>query len=222
MHEIRVLLADDHVIVRRGLRALIEQDPRISVIDEAGDGRETLEKIGRHAPDVVVMDIGMPNLNGIETTRQIRNRYPDVKVVILTMHASEEYVKAVIDAGASAYVLKQAAPSELSLAIEAARQGGSYLSPSICARVVDGLKRKIMAGEKRSGFDSLTSREREVLQLIAEGNSIKKIAESLFISPKTAETHRTHLMEKLELHNAAEIVRYAIRMGVTGTEDASV
>jgi two-component system, NarL family, response regulator NreC len=222
MDEIRVLLADDHTLVRKGLRALLERDPRIRIVDEAGDGHEAVSKAERTVPDVIVMDIGMPNLNGIETTRRIRSRLPAVRIVILTMHASEEYMKAVIDAGASAYVLKQSAPSELSLAIEAAVQGHMYLSPAICSRVVDEYRKTVIHGEDKSGFDALTVREREVLQMIAEGKPVRKIAEALFISPKTVETHRAHLMEKLELHNTVEIVRFAVRKGIVGDTDPSV
>ena len=218
MAEIRVLLADDHAIVRKGLRALLDREPRIDVVDEAGDGRETLDKVKKHFPDVVVMDIGMPNMNGIEATRQIKKRFPDVRILILTMHASEEYVSAILEAGASGYVLKQAAPAELISAIEAVHKGDSFLSPSICTKVIKGFTKKFNEGKETSGFDSLTEREREVLQLIAEGKSTRQIAECLFISPKTAEVHRSHLMEKLGLHNTAEIVRYAVRKGIVDGE----
>jgi len=218
MPEIRVLLADDHTIVRKGLRALLDRETRIKVVDEAGDGRETIQKVKQHLPDVVVMDIGMPNLNGIEATRQIKKRFPNMKVLILTMHASEEYVSAILDAGASGYVLKQAAPAELVSAIETIHKGDSFLSPSICTKVIQGFKQRIDTGKKRISFDSLTEREREVLQLIAEGKTTSEIADLLFISPKTAEVHRSHLMEKLGLHNTAEVVRYAIRKGIIDPE----
>jgi two-component system, NarL family, response regulator NreC len=212
--KIQVLLADDHLIVRKGLRALLDQDPRIHVMDEAADGREALLKIKEHPPDVVVMDIGMPNLNGIEATRQIKKKFPDVKVLILTMHSSEEYVSAILDAGASGYVLKQSAPAELTSAIDAIHKGGSYLSPSVCTTVIHGFKHQIEEGREPKGFDSLTEREREVLQLIAEGKSTHQVADSLFISPRTVEVHRSHLMEKLGLHNVAEIVLYAVRQNI--------
>jgi len=218
MDDIRVILADDHTIVRKGLRALLERDPRIQIVDEAGDGRETMQKVVRHMPDVVVMDIGMPNLNGIEATRQIMKRFPKIKILILTMHSSEEYIRAILDAGASGYVLKQAAPVELITAIETIHGGGSFLSPSICTTVIQEFKRKSRKEREPAGQVPLTEREREVLQLIAEGKSTRQIADSLFISPKTVEVHRSHLMEKLGLHNTAEIVRYALRKGIVDGE----
>jgi DNA-binding NarL/FixJ family response regulator len=218
MSKIRVLLADDHLIVRKGLRALLEGNSRIHVTDEAGDGRETLQKVKEHLPDVVVMDISMPNLNGIEATRQIKKKFPDVKVLILTMHSSEEYVSAILNAGASGYMLKQSAPTELIAAIEAVHKGDSFLSSSICTMVIQEFKRNIHDGQEPAGFDSLTEREREVIQLIAEGKSTRQIAECLFISPKTAEVHRSHLMKKLDLHNIAEIIRYALRKGIVDGE----
>jgi two-component system response regulator NreC len=218
MSKIRVLLVDDHSIVRKGLQALLDRDPRFVVLDEAGDGREAIQKVKHHLPDVVVMDIGMPNLNGIEATRQIKIKFPDMKVLILTMHSSEEYVSAILDAGASGFVLKQSAPAELTTAIEAIHKGGSFLSPSICATVIHGFKHLIDESRTQTGFNSLTEREREVIQMIAEGKSTNEIAESLFISPRTVEVHRSHLMEKLCLRNTSEIVRYAVRRGVVDRE----
>jgi two-component system response regulator NreC len=173
MAEIRVLLADDHTIVRKGL---LDRDPRIDVVEEAGDGRETLQKVKKHIPDVVVMDISMPNMNGVEATRQIKKRFPDVKVLILTMHSSEEYVSAILEAGASGYVLKQAAPTELISAIETIHKGDTFLSPSISTTVIQGFIKKIHDMKEPAGFESLTEREREVLQLIAEGKSTRHIA----------------------------------------------
>jgi DNA-binding NarL/FixJ family response regulator len=214
MAEIRVLLADDHTIVRKGLRSLLDREDRIAVVDEAGDGKETLQKVKQHLPDVVVMDIGMPILNGIEATRQIKKRFPKVKVLILTMHASEEYITEILKAGAAGYVLKQAAPAELISAIEAVCRGDSYLSPSICKKVIQGYGQMNGGGNEPAGFDSLTEREREVMQLIAEGKSTRETANLLFISPKTVEVHRSHFMEKLGLNNTAEIVRYAIHKGI--------
>jgi two-component system, NarL family, response regulator NreC len=218
MDKIRVVLTDDHTIVRNGLRALLNREPRIDVVDEAGDGRETIQKVRKHLPDVVVMDIGMPNMNGIEATRQIKKRFPNVRILILTMHKSEEYISAILDAGASGFVLKQAAPAELIMAIKTVHKGDSFLSSSVSTTVIQGYLNKFNDRKVPSGFDSLTEREREVLQLIAEGKSTRQIAECLFISPKTIEVHRSHLMKKLDLHNIAEIVRYALRKGIIDGE----
>jgi two-component system, NarL family, response regulator NreC len=204
--------------VRSGVRLLIEREPGIEVVDEVGDGRETLQKIREHHPDLVVMDIGMPNLNGVEATRQIRKKYPDVKVLILTMHSSEEYVSAMLEAGASGYVLKQSAPAELTAAIAEIHKGNSFLSSSVSTTVIHGFKLKTDGISEPTGFDSLTEREHEVLQLIAEGKSNCQIAEGLFISPRTVEVHRTHLMRKLGLRNTAEIVLYAVRRGIVDGE----
>jgi two-component system response regulator NreC len=216
--EIRVILADDHTIVRKGLRALLEREKRVTVVDEAVDGLETLQKVKQHNPDVVVLDIGMPNLNGIEAARQIKKRFPDVGILILTMHASEEYVTAMLKAGASGYVLKQAAPEELASAIVEIHKGNSYLSPAVAAMVVQSFAQQMNGERGEDGFDSLTGREHEVLQQIAEGKSTRQIGEDLFISAKTVEIHRSHLMYKLGLKNTAEIVRYAVRKGIVDGE----
>jgi DNA-binding NarL/FixJ family response regulator len=211
MGSIRVLLADDHTLVRKGLRSLLEKENGIEVVDEAENGAETLKKIEQAPPDVVVMDIGMPVLNGIETTRRIKKRYPEVKVLVLTMHAVDEYIMEILNAGASGYVLKKSAPSELITAIRTVHEGGSFLSPSICIKVVEEVRRKSGGDRKPAGYDSLTDREHEVLQLIAEGKTVREIAETLFISPKTVEVHRSNLMQKLGLRNTAEIVRYLLQ-----------
>ena len=211
MGNIRVLLADDHTLVRKGLRSLLEKENGIEVVDEAENGAETLKKIGQTPPDVVVMDIGMPVMNGIETTRRIKKRHPEVKVLVLTMHAVDEYIFEILKAGASGYVLKKSAPSELISAIRTVHEGGSFLSPSICDTVVEEIKRKTGGDKKLVGYDSLTDREREVLQLISEGKTVREIAEMLFISLKTVETHRSHFMQKLGLRNTAEIVPYLLR-----------
>lgn len=211
---VRVLLAEDHTIVRKGLRSLLDGETGIEVIGEAGDGREAIEKVRQLRPDVVLMDITMPGLNGLEATRQIKKRFPEVKVVILTVHTTEEYILQILRAGASGYVVKQAAPTELLSAIQAAYRGDSFLSPSISAKVIEEYIRQAEAMAERNSYNRLTDREREVLQLIAEGHSNREIAELLHISVKTVETHRTHLMDKLDLHNTAELTQYAIRKGV--------
>jgi two-component system response regulator NreC len=218
MNKIRVLLAEDHTIVRKGLRSLLDGETGIEVIGEAGDGREAVEKVQQLLPDVVVMDITMPALSGLEATRQIKKRFPEVKVLILTMHATEEYVFQILRAGASGYVVKQAAPAELISAIRAVCRGESFLSPAISRKVVEEYIRQAEAIEGKDSYDRLTDREREVLQLVAEGHSNQEIAGLLHISVKTVETHRTNLMAKLDIHSTAELTRYAIRKGVISPE----
>jgi DNA-binding NarL/FixJ family response regulator len=217
MNTIRILLAEDHTIVRKGLRSLLDGEAGIRVVGEAADGREAVAKVGQLLPDVVVMDIAMPALNGLEATRQIRNRFPKVKVLILTMHADEEYIPQVLQAGASGYVVKQAAPEELVSAVQAVYQGELFLSPSISRTVTQEYARQAEASTGQDHDDPLTPREREVLQLIAEGQPPRQIAHLLCISIKTVETHRAHLMGKLDAHSTAELTQYAIRKGIVRT-----
>jgi DNA-binding NarL/FixJ family response regulator len=214
MSQITVLLAEDHAIVRKGLRALLDDEADLRVLAEAADGREALEKTEQLGPDIVVMDIAMPSLNGLEATRQIRQRCPAVKVLILTMHTSQEYVLQVLRAGASGYVVKQAAPDELIVAIWAVHRGDTFLSPRISKAVVDQYLEHADETRVLDSLDLLTDREREVLQLIAEGHPAREIGEILHISVKTAGTHRAHLMQKLSLRSTAELTQYAIRKGV--------
>jgi len=214
MTKTRVLLAEDHTIVRKGLCALLDAEPGIEVIGEAQDGREALLKAEQLHPDIVLMDISMPGLNGLEATRQIKKRFPEVKVLILTVHSDEEYIRQILQAGASGYLVKQAAPQELISAIEAIQSGESYLSPSVSKKVVREYVQHAAGAEEEDSHQRLTDREREVLQLIAEGNSTRDIAELLHLSVKTAETHRARLMGKLDIHSTAELTQYAIRKGV--------
>jgi len=214
MNEIRVLLAEDHTIVRKGLRSLLDAEAGIEVVGEAGDGREAVRKVQQLSPDIVVMDIAMPGLNGLEGTRQIRKRFPEVKVVILTMHTDEEYILQILASGASGYVVKQAAPRELVSAIQSVHRGGSFFSPSISKKIVEGYIRQAEATVEANSYQKLTEREREVLQLIAEGHSTREIGQLLHISGKTVETHRAHLTDKLDIHSVAELTQYAIRKGV--------
>lgn len=218
MSVIRVILAEDHTIVRKGLRSLLEGEEDIEVIGEAGDGKEAITLVEQKKPDIVVMDIGMPQLNGLEATRRIKKKFPETKVLILTMHTNEEYVFEILQAGASGYVVKKAAPTELVSALRAVKQGESFLSPSISKKVIDEYLQRSGEAKRRGAFELLTDREREVLQLIAEGNSTRGIAGRLFISTKTVETHRSNLMEKLDLHGTADLTRYAIRMGIVDPE----
>lgn len=215
MDKTRVLLAEDHTIVRKGLRSLLDKETGIKVVGEAEDGREAIAKAEELHPDVVVMDIAMPGLNGLEATRQIKKRFPDMKILILTMHTNEEYVLQTLNAGASGYLVKKAAPAELISAINAVHKGDSFLSPSISRTVIDEyIRRSKEISEGEEGFEQLTVREREVLQLIAEGRKTREIAELLYISIKTVETHRAHIMDKLDIHSTAELTQYAIRKGI--------
>jgi two-component system response regulator NreC len=210
MNKIRVLLADDHTILRDGIRALLDDQADIEVIGEAGDGQATVKMTAQLQPDVVVMDIAMPLLNGLEATRQIQRDLPQVKVLILTMHENEEYIRQVLAAGALGYVLKDAAARDLIGAIRAVYQGEAVLSPAITRLVIEDYLRwgDIRPPDSSNG---LTSREREVLQLIAEGYTNKEIAEILCISIKTVQSHRTNLMSKLDLHDRGELIKYAIQ-----------
>jgi two-component system response regulator NreC len=214
MTEIRVLLAEDHTIVRKGLRSLLDAEATITVVGEAENGRQAIDQVESLLPDVVVMDIAMPGLNGLEATRQIRKRFPEVQVLILTVHTDQEYVLQILRAGASGYLVKQAAPTDLVQAIQAAHRGGIFLSPSISRKVIEEYVQQASTSAELDSYETLTDREREVLQLIAEGSSTRQIAELLHISVKTVETHRAHLMDKLELRSTAELTQYAIRKGV--------
>jgi two-component system response regulator NreC len=211
MSRITVLLADDHTIVRKGLRSLLEAEADIDVIGEAEDGREAIEKTSELHPDVVVMDITMPGINGLEATRQIKQRSSGVQVVVLTMHTAAEYILQILRAGASGYLIKRAAPSELISAVRAAYRGESFLSPSVSKTVIDDYLRKaeVLAGE--NSHERLTPREREILQLIAEGYSNRGMAELLCLSIKTIQSHRANLMSKLGIYTTAELTQYAIR-----------
>lgn len=211
---IRVLLADDHKIVRDGLRTLLEKHADIAVLGEAEDGREALQMTRKLSPDIVVMDIAMPELNGIEATRQILSEYPGVKVVALSMHSDKRFVSEMLKAGASAYLLKDCAFEELITAIRTVIKSKIYLSPGIAGVVLEDYIRK-NSKKDSSVFSVLSDREREVLQLMAEGKTTKEVAAHLNVSIKTVETHRTNIMTKLDIHSIAELTKYAIREGLT-------
>ena len=211
---IKVLLADDHKIVRDGLRTLLEKNPDIIVAGEAEDGREALQMAQKLLPDVVVMDIAMPDLNGIEATRQILADRSTVRIIALSMHSDKRFVSEMLKAGASAYLLKDCAFEELITAIRTVMKGKIYLSPGI-AGVVIGEYIKKDAKADSSVFSLLSDREREVLQLMAEGKTTKEVASYLHVSVKTVETHRTNIMTKLDIHSIAELTKYAIREGLT-------
>jgi len=219
MNPIRVMIADDHTLVRAGMRALLAQVPEVEVIAEASDGREALQLIATHRPDVVLMDITMPGLNGLEATVRVVREFPQVRVIILSMHAVEEYVLQALHAGASGYLLKHAAPVELALAVKAVMRGETYLSPPISKVVIAQYLQRTRGERNRSRaasapYKQLTSRQREILQLIAEGHTTKDIAQRLNLSVSTVETHRTELMQRLDIHDVAGLVRYAIRTGL--------
>ena len=213
----RILLADDHRMMRDGLRTILEAEPGLEVVGEAVNGRTAVELARELMPDVVVMDIAMSDMNGIEATRRIVADNPEVKIVALSTYADRRYVLEMLDAGASGYVVKAAACEELVQAISIVARGKSYLSPEITGIVVDGYVGRQFAGPGAPGA-ALGAREREVLQLVAEGNSSREIAASLKISLKTVEAHRRNIMEKLGLHTVAELTKYAIREGLTSLE----
>ena len=214
---VRILLADDHAIVREGMRALISRVPELDVVAQAETGRETLEKCRECVPDVVVMDIAMPDLNGVEATRQIVDEFPCTRVLALSVHSGRNMVSAMLQAGASGYLIKKCAADELITAVRAVVDGKTYLSPDISDMVVQDYL-NTMPDDLSSAFSVLTDREREVLQLVAEGLTTKAIAHDLDVSVKTIETHRQHVMEKLDIHSVAELTKYAVREGLTSIE----
>jgi two-component system, NarL family, response regulator NreC len=214
MSTIRILLADDHVVMRRGIRALLERRPDFQVVAEAGDGREAVELTETHSPHVVVADIAMPNLNGIEAARQITQKSPQTAVVILSMHSDESYVLRALKAGARGYLLKDSPESDLINAILAVHEGKAFFSPAISKMLVEDYMRQLQQRGADDSYELLTMREREVLQLLAEGKSNKDVAGILNLSIHTVETHRSNILQKLNLHGTPELILYAIRKGV--------
>ena len=209
----KILVADDHTLVRAGLTSLIARLPEMEVVGEAADGRHALRMVRDLQPDMVLMDIAMPGLNGLEAAERIHGIHPQTKIIILSMHASEEYVAQALKAGASGYLLKDAATSELEMALKSVAAGQFYLSPAISRQVVDNFLR---GGP--TGVELLTPRQREILQLVAEGKSTRDIAETLHLSVKTVETHRAQLMERLDIHDVAGLIRYALRKGLISAD----
>jgi two-component system, NarL family, response regulator NreC len=211
---IRILLADDHIVMRDGLRALLEKQPDMTVVAEAADGRECVRLAEEQTPDVVVMDIAMPNMNGIEATRRITGERPRCAVVILSMHQDESYILRALKAGAKGYLLKDSVRADLLEAIRAVAQGRSFLTRKIGRMLQEDYVRQLESRGLDDTYERLTDREREILQLIAEGRTAKEVAQVLNISPTTVETHRTHIQEKLGVHSIPELVLYAVRKGI--------
>ncbi len=214
MKKIKVLIVDDHTLVRDGIRALLGLVADIEVVGEATNGRDALEKVEQLAPDVVLMDLAMPIMGGLETTRRIRKKYPETKVLALTQYDDSDYVVPVIEAGARGFVTKMAAFSELASAIQAVYKGDSYLSPSAAKALVQEYQQKTTVEGDKDPYNQLTDREREVLKLVVEGYTAREIADILVISPKTVEWYKTSLMSKINIHNKTDLIKFAIRKGI--------
>ena len=213
MSALRLVLVDDHTLVRAGLRALLGEMPGVSVVAEAGDGREALQLIREHKPDIALLDISLPGLNGLEVAARVAKEHPATRVIILSMHGDDESVRRALTAGAAGYLLKNSDRSELEQALRTVARGNAWLSPAVTKKVVTAFAEGARSSAQ-GAFEVLTPRQREVLQLIAEGHSNKEIAGRLSLSPKTVETHRTELMERLGIHGVAGLVRYAIHIGL--------
>ena len=214
MGNLRIVLAEDHTILREGLKALLSSDPRFEIIGEAPDGREAVRCVEKLEPDLLLMDLSMPRMSGMDAIREIKKRYPEIKIIALTVHKTEEYLLTTLQAGADGYVLKDATHDELKMAINNVMSGKSYLSPGVSEKVIEGYLEGRDSSRSVSSWETLSQREREVLKLIAEGYKNKEIAEDLCISLKTVEKHRANLMKKLDLHNAAALTVYAVQKGL--------
>ena len=210
----RIVIAEDHTILREGLRALLSADPDLEVVGEAGDGRDAIRCVGKLNPDLILMDLSMPRMDGIPAIREIKKHHPETKIIALTVHKTEEYVLAALEAGADGYVLKDATHNELLMAIKSVIVDRPYLSPGVSKTVIEGYLQGTKGIEPQSRFGKLSPREKEVLKLIAEGYKNRETAELLYLSIKTVEKHRANLMKKLDLHNAAELTGYAIEKGI--------
>jgi DNA-binding NarL/FixJ family response regulator len=215
MKPIRVVVAEDYALVRAGIRSLLEKLPGVEVVGEAADGREALELLKTQAPDVALLDISMPGMNGLEAAARAARQFPATRVVVLSMHANEEYVHRALKAGVAGYLLKDSGTAELELAVRAVARGETYLSPAISKQVISDYVRR--TGAETTSLQALTPRQREILQLIAEGHTTKEIAKTLDLGVKTIETHRAALMRRLDIHDVAGLVRYAIRSGLVNS-----
>ena len=220
MSAIRILIADDHAIMRRGLRTLLEREPGLEVIAEACDGREAIALARRERPHVAILDIAMPNLNGIEAARQIAEILPDTQIVILTVQADEAYLLSALKAGARGYVLKSSAESEVVDAVKAVTSGKAFFSPKVSRILADDYTRYLQREQATDAYELLTSREREILQLLAEGATNKDIANALELSHTTVICHRQHIFQKLNLHSIADLILYAVRKGIISTQSS--
>ena len=214
MAKLRILLGDDHTLLRQGLRKILQERPDWEVVAEAGDGREAVRQALAVQPDIAILDIGMPLMNGIEATRQIVRRRPDIHILILSMHANEAYIIQALKAGAKGYLLKDSADTDLIRGVAVVASGKSFFSPAVAKVMLDDYVRHLAENGIADRFDTLSEREREIFQLVAEGRSNKEIAELLSVSLATIETHRAHVLQKLDVHNTAELVLYAVRRGV--------
>ena len=221
MKKIRVLIADDHGVVRRGLRLQLEQHDDFEVVGEASDGREAIAMLDKLAPDIIIMDIAMPNLNGIQATAQIVKKNPQVGIIVLSMHSDETYLTRTLAAGAKGYLLKDNAEVDLERAVRFVAQGKPYFSPAIANTLLEDYMRQMQQRGLQDSYDLLTEREKEILQLLAEGKTNKDVAQLLNLSPNTVETHRTRLMQKLDLHSTAEIVLYAVRKQIISYQETN-
>lgn len=223
MSPIRLIIVDDHLLVRAGVRLLLENLPDFQIVAEAGNGLDALQLIGKHLPDIVLLDIALPGLNGLDVTERVKNEFPTVRVLLLSMHNSEEYVLRAMRLGAAGYLLKDTGPAELELALRAVARGESYLSPAISRHVIDGYVQRTNPPTSNGSpvnlpGKQLSPRQEEILKLIADGHTTKEIAQQLGITAKTVDAHRTSLMKELDIHDIAGLVRYAIRIGLISTE----
>ncbi len=211
MAKIRILLADDHTLFRQGMKTLLAAESDMEIVGEASNGKEAADKAEQLRPDIVLMDVGMPGPSSFETTRQIRRNRPDTKIVFLTMYDDEDYLVEGMEVGASGYVLKDSPAQQVIAAVRDVHRGGSYLSPRMLSQLVDDFRTRIKSNERLPRFATLTPREKEVLKMLAEGNSVKEVACQLDLSVKTVEAHKFNLMRKLDIHNKAQLVQYAIQ-----------
>ena len=218
MSKIRIVVADDHTLIRRGIVGLLDAQPDMEVVGEAGTGGEALQRVAELLPEVVLMDITMPDGNGIDAARQVKNGFPGIQVLILTVHDREDYLFQALRAGAAGYILKGADVQDLLSAVRTVQRGEMYLYPSLTKKLLGDFLRRAETGEDTASFDKLSEREREVLRLIAQGKTSPEIARLLVLSPHTVQTHRDHIMEKLNLHRKAELIKYAIEKGLIETD----